>query len=87
LVDSVLNEKEERKKGDKKVGGGPADREKEKIREKLVASFRKFQNVIKACTLKGLILRMVDKMESSKAGGKRYFYRPISAIKGKHKLK
>lgn len=94
LVDEVLNEKEERRKakvekGKKKKAKEdltPAERELMKIKDKLVENFRKFQNVIKACCLKNIILRMVDKLEA-KRSGKRYFYRPISTIKSKHKLK
>jgi hypothetical protein len=93
IIDSVLNEKEERKKerDDKKKKKKDseltaAEREVLKMKEKLVDSFRKFQNVIKACALKNITLRMVDKLEAER-GGKRYFYRPISAIKSKHKLK
>lgn len=94
LVDEVLNEKEERRKakiekGKKKKGKEEmtaAQREILKIKDKLVENFRKFQNVIKACSLKNIILRMVDKMEATRSG-KRYFYRPISTIKSKHKLK
>jgi hypothetical protein len=94
LVDEVLNEKEERRKA--KVEKGKKKKTKEemtaaqreilKIKDKLVENFRKFQNVIKACSLKNIILRMVDKMEVARSG-KRYFYRPISTIKTKHKLK
>lgn len=92
IIDSVLNEKEERKKvkEDKKKKKQEeltaAERETLKMKDKLVDSFRKFQNVIKACTLKNITLRMVDKLEKVR-GGKRYFYRPISAVKSKHKLK
>ena len=60
--------------------------ERIKIETKLKIDSRKFQNVIKACALKDIILRLVDKLERDK-GGKRYFYRPISAIKSNHRLK
>jgi hypothetical protein len=93
IIDAVLNEKEERslrqreeKKKKKKEDMTAAEREVMKMKEKLIDSFRKFQNVIKACTLKNITLRMVDKLEKE-LGGKRYFYRPISAVKSKHKLK
>ena len=56
------------------------------LETKLRLDSRKFQNVIKACALKNIILRMIDKIEVEK-GGKRYFYRPISAIKSNHRLK
>jgi hypothetical protein len=60
--------------------------ERIKIETKLKIDSRKFQNVIKACALKDIILRLIDKLEHDKAG-KRYFYRPISAIKSNHRLK
>ena len=70
----------------KKEGMTAAEREDAKMKDKLTDSFRKFQNVIKACALKNITLRLVDKLERER-GGKRYFYRPISAVKSKHKLK
>ena len=96
LIDAVLNEKDQRVKADvvkaakkrKEEGadeGTPMEREMRKVKEKLVKDVRKFQNVIKACALKNIILRMIDRLEAGK--GKRYFYRPISAIKTRHKLK
>jgi hypothetical protein len=45
---------------------------------------RKFENAIRACALKDLILRWMDIMGKAKAG-RRYFYRPIEAIKSDHK--
>ena len=93
IIDSVLNEKEERsvkrellKKKKKESEMTAEEHEIVKMKDKLVDSFRKFQNVVKACTLKNITLRLVDKLEKLR-GGKRYFYRPISAVKSKHKLK
>jgi len=93
LVDTVLNEKELRVKGEAgklekkdEAEVAQANREMQRVKDKLIKDFRRFQNVIKACALKNIILRMLDKMESE-AGRKRYFYRPIAAIKTKHKLK
>ena len=95
LSDAVLNEKEGRaqaakaeKAGKKKDDDGltPMEREQKKVRDKLFKDVRKFQNVVKACALKNIILRMVDKMER-RNNRLRYFYRPISAIKTRHKLK
>jgi hypothetical protein len=94
LSDEILNEKEQRKvepkdpKKKKKEGEDVTGAELEfrKMYTKLRIDTRKFQNVIKACALKELILRMVDKMEQAK-GKKRYFYRPVAAIKTQHKLK
>ena len=94
LSDTILNEKEGRaqeatkmpKKKKEDDGLSPIEHEKRKMREKLMKDIRKFQNVVKACALKNIILRMVDKMERQK-NRLRYFYRPIAAIKTKHKLK
>lgn len=93
IIDSVLNEKDERgakkelvKKKKKESDLTAEQHETVKMKDKLVDSFRKFQNVVKACTLKNITLRLVDKLEKIR-GGKRYFYRPISAVKSKHKLK
>jgi hypothetical protein len=60
--------------------------ERFKIETKLSIDSRKFQNVIKACALKNIILRLIDILEKEK-GQKRYFYRPISAMKSNHRLK
>jgi hypothetical protein len=94
LSDSILNEKKERvkeptkglKKKKEEDDLTPIEREQKKMREKLFKDTRKFQNAIKACALKNIILRMVDKMERQERR-LRYFYRPIAAIKTKHKLK
>jgi hypothetical protein len=97
LTDAVLDEKEERKKGTeekkrrtKKKGEEedltPAQKEFIKVKTKLKLDSRKFQNVVKACALKNIILRLIDKLERA-AGRLRYFYRPIAALKSKHKLK
>jgi len=96
LIDAVLNEKDQRvkveavktvkKRKDEDEGVLPMEREMKKVKEKLFKDARKFQNVIKACALKNIILRMIDELER-KAKRKRYFYRPIAAIKSRHKLK
>jgi hypothetical protein len=93
LSDVVLDEKGERKKKEVEKKRKPKDKEEDKLtpaekefiklKLKLKLDERKFQNVIKACALKNIMLRFVDKMERLKAG-KRYFYRPISSIKAKH---
>jgi hypothetical protein len=98
LTDSVLDEKDERKKdvavSKKKKGKGEATGDSDmtaaqlrnlKTRARIIGDVRKFQNVEKACALKNIILRFVDILEK-KAGRKRYFYRPVSAIKSKHRL-
>ena len=89
LIDSVLNEKDQRDKpeeGVKKKKLGERMSEENKMKDTLLKNTRKFQNVVKACSLKNIILRMLDKLERSKRR-KRYFYRPIATIKSKHKLK
>lgn len=43
---------------------------------------RKFQNSVRACSLKNIILRWMDFM---KVGGKRWFLRPIAAYKSNHR--
>ena len=45
---------------------------------------RKFENAVRACALKDIILRWMDIMQRQKAG-RRYFYRPIAALKSGHK--
>jgi hypothetical protein len=94
LSDAILNEKEMRAKDTVKAPKKkkedddltPIEREQKKMREKLFKDTRKFQNAVKACALKNIILRMVDKMERQ-AKRLRYFYRPIATMKTKHKLK
>lgn len=47
---------------------------------------RSFENAIRACALKNIILRWMDVMQREKGGGaKRYFYRPVAALKSGHK--
>lgn len=43
---------------------------------------RKFQNSVRACSIKNIILRWMDFM---KVGGKRWFLRPIAAYKSNHR--
>jgi len=93
LRDTILNEKQTRVKDSVKLPKkkeddnlSPMEREQKQMREKLFKDTRKFQNAIKACALKNIILRMVDKMERQNKR-LRYFYRPIATIKAKHKLK
>ncbi len=93
LRDTILNEKQTRVKDSVKLPKkkeddnlSPMEREQKQMREKLFKDTCKFQNAIKACALKNIILRMVDKMERQNKR-LRYFYRPIATIKAKHKLK
>jgi hypothetical protein len=45
---------------------------------------RVFENAVRACGLKDIILRWMDILQREKEG-KRYFYRPIEAVKSGHK--
>jgi hypothetical protein len=93
LSDVVLDEKGERKKKEVEKKRKPKEKEDEaltaaqkelvKLKLKLKLDERKFQNVIKACALKNIMLRFIDRLEQIKKR-KRYFYRPISSIKAKH---
>jgi hypothetical protein len=47
---------------------------------------RSFENAIRACALKDIMLRWMDVMQREKGeGAKRYFYRPVAALKSGHK--
>jgi hypothetical protein len=72
LHDEVLDEKERRKALTKAARAA-------------VNPLRQFQNTIRACALKNLVLRWLDKMERRKEKGLRFFYRPIAALKSGHK--
>jgi superfamily II DNA or RNA helicase len=45
---------------------------------------RTFENAVRACALKDIVLRWMDIMQKQKSG-RRYFYRPIAALKSGHK--
>jgi len=45
---------------------------------------RQFENAIRACALKDIILRWIDYLQRKK-GGKRFFFRPVAALKTGHK--
>jgi hypothetical protein len=73
LTDDVLDVKAKKKqakllaKSAAAIGGAP----------------RVFENAVKACALKDIILRWLDLMKADT--GKRYFYRPVAALKSGHK--
>ena len=75
LTDDILDEKA-RKKLEKEAAKAAGS--------KLAptAGHRTFQNAVRACALKDIILRWMDIM---KGGAKRYFYRPVAAMKSGHK--
>jgi hypothetical protein len=45
---------------------------------------RRFENAVRACALKNIIFRFITIMNAAK-DGRRYFYRPIAALKSGHK--
>lgn len=86
FFDNIINNKSAIKsKAVKPAGSSVAknDNKLDKKRETLHTNRRNFKNAIKACALKNIILRLIDIMENKK-GRKRYFYRPISAVKTGH---
>ena len=79
LVDEVLDEKARKRveRAEAKAAG----------RKSTVVSGREertFENAVKACALKNIVLRWMTIMQDAK-GGKRYFFRPIAAMKSGHK--
>lgn len=81
LEDSILDSKQQIKKARaeaKAAGVAPAANP--------VHKDRIFENAIRACALKNIILRWMTNMQGSKEGeAKLYFYRPIAALKTGHK--
>lgn len=95
LTDDYLDEKSLKriKEAEEKAGGVASKKVfvKEMLRTSQYAikkgkafKTRKFENAVRACALINIILRMMDNMQQLK-GGRRYFYRPIEAIKSNHK--
>jgi len=78
LTEDILDEKarKKREKQEAKAAGRSA--------ASSVKGVRTFENAVRACALKDIILRWLTIMQDSK-GGKRYFYRPIAAMKSGHK--
>jgi hypothetical protein len=79
LVEGILDEKARRK------------REKEEVKSAGVKGValtkranRTFENAVRACALKNIMLRWMTIMSTAK-GGRRYFYRPVAALKSGHK--
>jgi hypothetical protein len=52
---------------------------------KKIFKTRSFENAIRACALKNIILRWLDIILREKPDSKSYFYRPIAAFKSGHK--
>jgi hypothetical protein len=93
LTDEYLDEKARKKKAkdDAKAAGKKYEGDVEPIRMgafgkkgKQPFKTRNFENAIRACALKNIILRWIDIMQVKKAG-KRFFFRPVAALKSGHK--
>jgi hypothetical protein len=78
LTDDILDEKARKKleKQEAKAAG--------RSTASTAKSARTFENAVRACALKDIMLRWLTIMQAPK-GGKRYFYRPIAALKSGHK--
>jgi hypothetical protein len=78
------------KKAGRKYEPGPAE-PPEPVREgefakkgKQLFKTRQFENAIRACALKDIILRWLEYLQRKK-DGKRFFFRPVAALKTGHK--
>ena len=81
LTDEILDEKA-RKKKEREV----AKAMQGKVVTQSKPPGRVFENAVRACALKDIILRWMDIMcRKREPIGKRYFYRPVSAMKSGHK--
>jgi hypothetical protein len=81
LTDDILDEKTRKKKEREmaKATGRKAVVETPK-------AGRVFENAVRACALKDIMLRWMDHMSRKREPkGKRYFYRPVAALKSGHK--
>lgn len=86
VTDDVLDEKARRKKEkeEAKAAGRAATASKARNPR------RSFENALRACALKNIILRWMSIMTAGRGGGagavhRRYFYRPVAALKTGHK--
>ena len=93
LIDEYLDERaiRKRKKDKAEEEGKEAEKNLATVRTTQYARKRErpfktrtFENAIRACALKDIILRMIDFLQVKK-DGKRCFYRPIFALKSDHK--
>jgi hypothetical protein len=81
LTDEILDEKA-RKKKERELAKSTG----RKITSEPKRPGRTFENAVRACALNDIILRWMDNMRNT--GGtprKRYFYRPVAALKSGHK--
>ena len=76
--------KAEGKKYEKKALEQPIRKTEYSKKGKHAFKTRVFENTIRACGLMNIVLRWLDILQREKEG-KRYFYRPIEAIKSGHK--
>jgi len=99
LTDDILDEKTRKRREEEEARA--AGREGEKARRKRekdearaagreldtpTKSKRTFENAPRACALKDIILRWMNIMQGKKGEGmKKYFYRPVAALKSGHK--
>ena len=78
LTEDILDEKARKRK----------EKQDAKAAGKAVAlgekSGRTFENAVKACALKDIILRWMSIMQAQKKG-RTYFYRPVASLKTGHK--
>jgi hypothetical protein len=80
LTEDILDEKA-RKKREKALAKAAGT----KITIESRRAGRTFENAVRACALKDIILRWMDIMKSTDASRKRYFLRPVAALKSGHK--
>ena len=80
LTEEILDEKA-RKKREKALAKAAGT----KITIESRRAGRTFENAVRACALKDIILRWMDIMKSTDASRKRYFLRPVAALKSGHK--
>jgi hypothetical protein len=82
LTEDILDEKT-RKKKEREVAKATGRKVVSEVRR----PGRVFENAVRACALNDIILRWMDIMMkvSPRPGAKRYFYRPIAALKSGHK--
>ena len=80
LTESILDEKA-RKKAEKAAAKAAGT----KITTEARRPGRTFENAVRACALKDIILRWMDIMKADAEPRKRYFYRPVAAQKSGHK--
>jgi len=80
LVENILDEKarKKREKEEDKIAG------RKGVAAAAKRANRTFENAVRACALKDIMLRWITIMNDAK-GGRRYFYRPIAALKSGHK--